>query len=117
MLLFRLAGLSVAPPDDLPDEQRAELSALLVIHAQRAVTAGISLAPADWLALDETERAAWLVASERVRIQRLCELAAAQRDELKAAEIFAAVDGGEYHDDLCMDRVMQVAMLSMHGGG
>ena len=115
MLLYRFAGLSVAPPQDLEEEQRAELSAVLVIHAQRAVTAGIQLSSSDWLALDEAERAAWLVASERVRIQHLCELAAAQRDELKAAELYAAVDGGEVHDDLCMDRVMRVAMLSMDG--
>ena len=71
----------------------------------------------EWAALDTSERIAWTIAYRRAHVAKVCDLVAAQRDELRAAELFAEVDGGQVHDDLMMDRVMKVAMLSMTGGG
>lgn len=114
-MLYQIAGLSSAPPAELDDDQRAQLSLLLIAKAEQAITAGVHISLEDWAELDELERQCWAVASRRSQIRRWCEFLAAQRDELRAAELYAEVDGGEFHDDLMMDRVMQTAMMTMHG--
>lgn len=115
MLLYQIAGLSSAPPAELADQDREKLEALLVARAEQAIGAGVRLDLETWAQLDELERRCWSLASRRSQIRRCCEFLAAQRDELRAAELYAEIDGGEVHDDLLMDRVMQSAMLSMGG--
>lgn len=115
-MLYQLAGLTSPPPAELEPEQIETLRAVLVNVASQAISGGVSLRLEEWASLDTLERAAWTVAHRRAQVQAICELVAAQRDELRAAELYAEVDGGQVHDDLMMDRVMQVAMLSMHGG-
>ena len=112
-MLYQIAGLSSAPPDELADEDRARLSVLLIAKAEQAIDAGVRIDLETWAQLDELERRCWSLASRRSQIRRWCEFLAAQRDELRAAELYAEVDGGEVHDDLMMDRVMQTAMISM----
>ena len=115
-MLYQLAGLTSTPPEALEPEQLEALQAVLVTVAAQAIAGGVSLRLEEWAALDTLERAAWTVAHRRAQVQAMCELVAAQRDELRAAELYAEVDGGQVHDDIMMDRVMQVAMLSMDGG-
>ena len=116
-MLYKIAGFTTPPPLELEDDQAEQLIAILVIHATKAIAAGVVLNLEGWAALDTRERAAWGTAARRVHVERACEFIAAQRDELRAAELYAEIDGGDVHDDIMMDRVMHVAMLSMPGGG
>jgi len=116
VLLYQIAGLSAPPPTELTEEQHDELQALLVVHASQAISAGVALGPGDWRELDQLERAAWGVAARRVHVQHVCEFLQAQIDPMRAAELYGEVDGGQVHDDMALDRVMQVSMLAMGGG-
>ena len=115
-MLYQLAGLTSPPPAELEEPQREQLRDVLIQAAAQAIAAGVRLRLEEWAALDTSERVAWTIAYRRAHVAKVCELVAAQRDELRAAELFAEVDGGQVHDDLMMDRVMKVAMLSMTGG-
>ena len=115
-MLYQLAGLTSLPAEALEPQQLEELQAVLVTAAGQAIAGGVSLRLEEWAALDTLERAAWTVARRRAHVQNVCEFVAAQRDELRAAELYSQVDGGQVHDDIMMDRVMQVAMLSMDRG-
>ena len=115
MLLYQIAGLSSAPPAELGAQDLELLEALLEAKVSQAIAAGVRLDLEQWAGLDELERRCWSVAYRRLQVRRWCEFLAAQRDELRAAELYAEVDGGEVHDDILMDRVMHTAMMSMGG--
>ena len=42
-MLYQIAGLSSAPPAELDDDQRAQLSLLLIAKAEQAITAGVRI--------------------------------------------------------------------------
>lgn len=81
--------------------------AALVADAQDFFEAGGVLSWGEWSAFDPTQKAAFMVAKQADRVDRLTELALALSGEDGLAELAEPVDGGDATVGLALDRAME----------
>ena len=80
--------------------------AQLVADAQDFLEAGGVLSWGEWSAFDETQKAAFQVAKQADRVERLTELVAALSGEAGLAEVASTIDDGDAIVALTLDRAM-----------
>ena len=79
----------------------------LAVAAYYAITAGVSLTLADWVRFDPAERAAWVEASRRIRVEELEREALARSGPLGPAAVRAEIDGGDSLADTVVEQAAE----------